>query len=116
MEVMNAFRGLNLVLVIALVTIQTCSSFLTNNIHQPISVDRQLSMRCSVQEDELFVDRRSIVKICGGLLLGTSVRPGPASAKSDCMSDCLKNCKLIAPKVKFSLPKHEINSNVQRIF
>mmetsp|Transcript_2296 Transcript_2296/g.4252 ORF Transcript_2296/g.4252 Transcript_2296/m.4252 type:complete len:114 (+) Transcript_2296:171-512(+) len=31
--------------------------------------------------------------------MSTTMFPKNASAKPDCMTDCLKNCKLIAPKV-----------------
>ena len=51
----------------------------------------------------LTTNRRSILqttcKAAATLMFGMDLIPRKASAKADCMTDCLKNCKLIAPKV-----------------
>ncbi len=110
-------RSFSVVFLVILVA-KRCSSFTTtttttrtnNNNHQKIMSGQEvqeLKMKSSgsstdntIQEyGSSVVDRRSIMKTCGGLLLGICARPTPVFAKTDCMSDCLKNCKLIAPKV-----------------
>ncbi len=52
-----------------------------------------------VTETENVTTRRSIIQTFGAFALGVELIPMEAEAKTDCMSDCLKNCKLIAPKV-----------------
>ena len=49
-------------------------------------------------------NRRTFLKQYGALVVGAGVEsllPQDVMAKPDCISDCLKNCKLIAPKVRY---------------
>jgi hypothetical protein len=78
---------------------EVCHSFSTNTLAQ---IKTQTGTELSMQkQDEQQYDRRSMFKTCGAaLLFGAELLPKEANAKPDCMTDCLKNCKLIAPKVR----------------
>ena len=50
-------------------------------------------------------DRRNFLNSCGAVLIfgASAIMPEKAEAKQpDCMSDCLKECKVIAPKVRYN--------------
>ncbi len=94
---MNFLEVLHFVLILSLV--RKCLSFSSLH-HQPRKFE-QLNMNdcgedCMVHQE---IDRRLMLKLIGGTILGISVQPNSAFAKTDCMADCLKNCKQIAPKV-----------------
>ena len=81
----------------------------------PSSVDAFSSSSSRVtskQQTELYakqdsasdktVDRRSMLSNASAFTMAIGIGlsyPSDANAQPDCMSDCLKNCKLIAPKV-----------------
>jgi hypothetical protein len=51
------------------------------------------------QHSDASISRRSALLTVGGMLTGGSfLNPPSAWAAPDCFKDCLKNCKLIAPK------------------
>jgi hypothetical protein len=63
---------------------------------------RQSSELCAKSGNVNTINRRSILATAFGAALGVgmSFPEDAAAAQADCMSDCLKNCKLIAPKVR----------------
>lgn len=83
-----------------------CSAFSAEKVHR-----RQFSIMQSSSKDNCLPDfqnnnenqnRRQVIQMCSSFLVSigaTLMKPNEAVAKSDCMTDCLKNCKLIAPKV-----------------
>jgi hypothetical protein len=52
-----------------------------------------------VKHSDASISRRSALLTVGGMLTGGAfMNPPSAWAAPDCFKDCLKNCKLIAPK------------------
>jgi hypothetical protein len=52
-----------------------------------------------VKHSDVSISRRSALLTVGGMLTGGAfLNPPSAWAAPDCFKDCLKNCKLIAPK------------------
>lgn len=76
-------------------SIAVADAFSTSN-----KAARQSSQLCAKSENVNTVNRRSILATAFGAALGVgmSFPEDAAAAQTDCMSDCLKNCKLIAPK------------------
>ncbi len=64
--------------------------------------ERQYLHLCARSDESSTVNRRSLLKTAGVftvVLSSTLSNARDAFAQPDCMTDCLKNCKLIAPKV-----------------
>ena len=78
-------------------SITVADAFSTSN-----KAARQSSQLCAKSENVNTVNRRSILATAFGAALGVgmSFPEDAAAAQADCMTDCLKNCKLIAPKVR----------------
>ncbi len=78
-------------------SITVADAFSTSN-----KAARQSSELCAKSENVNTINRRLILATAFGAALGVgmSFPEDAAAAQADCMSDCLKNCKLIAPKVR----------------
>jgi hypothetical protein len=84
----------------------------STNLHNTQKKQNPLAVNYSLED----APRRTFLKELGrgvfasSLSIGMSATLFPkeaSAAKTDCMSDCLKNCKLIAPKVSHSEMKAE---------
>lgn len=125
MSASNNYNGVTcllsaVILICALsLEVQVCHSFSSNNVQSPpsyytqrqhVTQKFQLQLqkndeydRPDAMQQQCQGSRRSFLQNCGALVFGTSALtqlPEVSAAKADCMSDCLKECKLIAPKVR----------------
>jgi len=85
--------------------ISFCKAFSnpTQNRQQSSSVSSlQLKTNNIIERDDVSVTSRRSFFISTATLAGSSLfHPLEANAVTDCFKDCVKNCKLIAPKVRY---------------
>ena len=79
---------------LTLLLLPSCNAFSSSPYNkQPVS-----QTTADIIEDETS-SRRNFVALSTASLVSMWLRPSEANAVPDCMKDCVKNCKLIAPKV-----------------